>query len=538
MKKTPPAVFALIAVHLCLFAYVALFRPMAFLLDDAYYSLTIAANIAGGHGITYGGFATNGFQPLYTFLMTPVYALFGANRMLCLKIALLIGACFSAASLAMLYRIANRYVGKNAATLAVALGALSTNLLIHSASGLETALHAFFFLWVVDFYTARRQSLDTKNAALFGLMLGVLAYARLDACFVFIAIGLDRFWIRRKTLRSSFVENLAIFLPAMLLLAPWFLWNLATFGTIEQSSGAFHHWRGLETQGITYALPGFLRIALVKLISLAVKLPLEPLMGYRALFLTPLTELLGTQRLAQNPILQLWRQSPGIAISIILVGIAALVLLFWFGKKATARLKPLGPLAWVLVALAGAALYYSLYQLNYSMRHFYAYSLLLSIPVAVFFLGLFRFDPDKNLLSSRTRAILIAVLVIAVFRCGPFAPGLPKGNDFGFEKVAQIRNTLPAGASVGYTDCGFYGYFLPDYRVVNLDGILNFEAQKALRENRLSQYLQEKKIGYLLALDNFHNEYRRQYETDVKSVLQPVNGADFIFRVIPKAPTP
>ena len=76
---------------------------------------------------------------------------------------------------------------------------------------------------------------------------------------------------------------------------------------------------------------------------------------------------------------------------------------------------------------------------------------------------------------------------------------------------------------------------MPDYTVVNLDGILNFEAQRAMRENRMSQYLVRAGVRYVTALDNLHNEYRRRFESDMLSVLEKVEGSDFIYRVRPPA---
>jgi hypothetical protein len=69
---------ALLAANLAIRLAVVV-RPLEFLddlaiPDDAYLSLTLARNIARGHGPLYGLAPTNGFQPLYVFLMAPVFA--------------------------------------------------------------------------------------------------------------------------------------------------------------------------------------------------------------------------------------------------------------------------------------------------------------------------------------------------------------------------------------------------------------------------------------------------------------------------------
>ena len=209
----------------------------------------------------------------------------------------------------------------------------------------------------------------------------------------------------------------------------------------------------------------------------------------------------------------------------------AVTLLVVYGREGLKRMKATAPLSWMLWALAGAGLYYSLYLLNYSMRHFYAYSLVLAVPVAVFIAGLLRIDPKGPVLNTRRNSVLFALLVIAIFRCGPVNPLLPSENEEGFRNIEEIRAVVPKGSSIGYTDCGFYGFFLHDYVVVNMDGILNFEAQRAMEENRMSRYLVENKVEYVLALDNLHSEFARQFETDILSVLEKVEGSDFIYRV-------
>ena len=51
-----------------------------YLYDDSFYAFKIAQNIASGHGATFDGVhPTNGFQPLYVFLLVPLFWLFGSN---------------------------------------------------------------------------------------------------------------------------------------------------------------------------------------------------------------------------------------------------------------------------------------------------------------------------------------------------------------------------------------------------------------------------------------------------------------------------
>jgi hypothetical protein len=75
-------------INLAFRLYIA-FQPIEFidskfLPDDAYLSLTIAKNIAEGLGPSYSGEYTNGFQPLYVFIMVPVFSII-QNDLITLK---------------------------------------------------------------------------------------------------------------------------------------------------------------------------------------------------------------------------------------------------------------------------------------------------------------------------------------------------------------------------------------------------------------------------------------------------------------------
>src|SRR5262245_38752588 len=49
--------------------------------EDAYYGFAVARNVAAGNGITAGhGEPTNGFQPLWTFVLVSAYAFAGSDR--------------------------------------------------------------------------------------------------------------------------------------------------------------------------------------------------------------------------------------------------------------------------------------------------------------------------------------------------------------------------------------------------------------------------------------------------------------------------
>ena len=77
-----------------------------FLYDDSFYAFNIARNIADGNGMTFDGIhPTTGFQPLYVFILVPVYFFSGDNMILPIYIALTFLAICSCLTTYFIYRI-------------------------------------------------------------------------------------------------------------------------------------------------------------------------------------------------------------------------------------------------------------------------------------------------------------------------------------------------------------------------------------------------------------------------------------------------
>src|SRR3990172_187880 len=65
--------------------------------DDGFYYFNVARNLAAGQGVTFDGLTqTNGFHPLWLFLITPVFALARVDLLLPLRLLVLIMAAINA----------------------------------------------------------------------------------------------------------------------------------------------------------------------------------------------------------------------------------------------------------------------------------------------------------------------------------------------------------------------------------------------------------------------------------------------------------
>jgi Dolichyl-phosphate-mannose-protein mannosyltransferase len=512
----------LLLAHFALTALMALGNPHLHLLDDAYYTLTIARNIAGGAGITYGGLPTNGFQPLYGFAMAPVMAVFGDAPETALKFAKLLLALCSTGLLYVLMRLARELVDNRAALMTGALYVANANLFAHHLSGLETALHGWLFWLFVLWYLRHRDTGSPWRLAGLGVLLGLVAYARFDSVFLFIAVAADLAWRHRAKPAELIRRGALLFGPATLLLAPWFVWSKIACGSFGQSSGSFHRWRGLLQQDVPESTFGFAKFAVAKLVSLAVKLPLEPLLGYERGMRLAAGTLLGKERMQSGFLLQLLREKPTVAIALGALGLAAAALLVWVGRRRLPRLKKLQPLAFLLLALGGASLFYPLYLLNYSMRHFFVFSAGLAIVWGALLSGETDGKPAR-------RAISLVLLAAALALPGLRLWATDHTPRAAWKLVDTIEANVPAGAKIGYTDCGVFGYYLTDHTVVNLDGILNFDALHAMKNGDIGAYLFAHEVPYVLHLHNFQADYADQWRQFIAPRATPLAALPWIW---------
>ena len=215
-----------------------LFGPLT---DDSFYSLGIARNLAAGAGFTFDGInLTNGFQPLYVFLMVPVYALFPHDPMTPVKIAVLLLALCNTAAGFFLWRILRREVSARAAVFGLALFAFSPYIAEVGLNGLESSLALLLFLAALDLYLARVRPGTDRRAHRLGLaaLLALLVFARVDGALLAAAIAAD-YLLRRDPLpfRARAFKMAGIAAAAVALYSPWLIFSRLHFGTALPQSG-------------------------------------------------------------------------------------------------------------------------------------------------------------------------------------------------------------------------------------------------------------------------------------------------------------
>lgn len=230
--------------------------------DDAFYYFVTAGNIAEGNGITFDGITrTNGFQPLWMLVSIPIFALAQFDRILPLRIMVVVLAVLHAGTGIILLRYLKKFLRPEIASLASLYWVLSPY--IHSITvkgGMESGINSFFILlfWyqLSDFIN---QSPLEKNAVkkIFGI--GILAaltlFSRLDNIFLvlfggiwLVLINLKNINALNKDLKSNWFQGfrtgITYFLTISGSLLAYMVWNRISFGTFVPISGLIKTWWG------------------------------------------------------------------------------------------------------------------------------------------------------------------------------------------------------------------------------------------------------------------------------------------------------
>ena len=170
----------------------------AFMTEDGYLMLTIARNMAVGLGMTVsdGTIATNGVQPLATFVFTVPYLLTGGDKVVSLIGIHLIHAVAAAAGVFAVRALAGRVLAAldPAAPwpwLVATLWFLGPLLVFHSMNGLETGIYTLVlvatllqFARVLD----RGVAATLVDRLTLGALCGLVFLSRNDAAILAIVV--------------------------------------------------------------------------------------------------------------------------------------------------------------------------------------------------------------------------------------------------------------------------------------------------------------------------------------------------------------
>lgn len=229
--------------------------PWQYLSEDGYLMQTIARNMALGLGMSTadGTIATNGVQPLATFLYAGLHWLAGGDKTLALVLITVFSTVVAAAAAAGLFKLVERLLaqqahGRELALFTAASWFAAPLIVRHSMNGLETGLYHAAILLALNAYAALslRQTPSTWSAGerlALGGLLGVTFLARNDAVFFIAALLAAHVLIgapgeigaaRLRRIGDALVAGIT----SLLVASPWLIYNRVNFGSIVPISGA------------------------------------------------------------------------------------------------------------------------------------------------------------------------------------------------------------------------------------------------------------------------------------------------------------
>jgi hypothetical protein len=406
--------------------------------DDAYYYLVIARNAAAGHGFTMDRISpTNGFQPLWMWILVPIARVAGGDVNLLLLVVQGVCVAIFAVAGGLLCGVVRARIGL--------VPALVAGLLLFfprienaSLSGMEAALFLLIFAaLIIEALRSGALSNPEPRAsdARTGALVGLLMLARLDSVFVGLTLAA---WVgvqglsggegtpAERLLRTA-RKGLVVFWPAVLLLVPYLAWNRLEFGHFVPISGS------LKT---SFPVPGFnpghLNAEHVALLALALAgIGVETRRGASG---DPLVKLLAV-----------------LSLGLVLHALHAVIFMRW------------GVLSWHFAGL---------------------------IPAGIVGAALLTREIERKLSRSVVVAGMVGLTVLQILALASSISRLGYTFTIGAREAGEwVAENFPPDAVIGMKDSGIFSYFA-QRRVMNLDGLANsFEFAEAVCSGRMQDFV-------------------------------------------------
>lgn len=427
--------------------------------EDGYLMLTVARNMALGHGLTIadGTILTNGIQPVTTFLWAGIYWLQAGDKVTSVIWITAIQALIACIASILLWRLVKMTIRDNShliASLAALTWFASPVYAGYTMNGLETGLNVLTLLMIILYFMSK-PILSNWQSIFLGVLIGFGFLVRNDAIFMGFAIYITYLLLGQENLLQRMWKAHLMGVIAFLCTIPWLSYNYIFFGSIFPTSSA------------------------------AQSLVAEFGQNWQPLIFI-LTEYSFTFIRFPNAIHELWIFS---IFCLVFIFSVIFLLIRYYQQFSQTQQKLLVLASSYIISLS---LFYGLFfGAPYSLgRYLFPATIFLVILWATVAIKLYYW------LSApiwRYGLILLFCTIIL---------GLTVKNDIlqprqhlHFQVVEWLKNNVDDEQWVGAVQSGAVGYFHD--KTINLDGKVNPDALTARKHKKLPEYIIEQKLDYV-----------------------------------------
>ncbi len=427
--------------------------------DDAFYYLKIAENISHGFGSVFSvGEPTNGYHPLWLFLITAIHFIFKPSRELFVLLVLVTSSVVYIATAYPLYKYLRLYkLSDQQILFGIVLYLFLPWIVNMNLSGLETPLFYFFlfcFLYQFKFITSGSDAIG--GYILLGVFAGLLMLSRTDAILFTGPLFLYLAYIKRSTL---FTTVIPAGITSSILLTPWLLWSWIRFGTVVQSSGVAmaliaHHSLPFGIGDMRFYITCKENI-LIMMYKLFVPI-FSPHPGYDTIIFSEYRAVIyGVFLLLGTYIIIYKIRFNKYLIPFPLLIPSILLIIFYFFIRAFVQVWHISIIFLILIFI-----------------------LINSLPGRLNF----------HVIS----AVMVLLSAVSLYTIN-FSYYYPQSG-----LIEKVKSVYPDKImNIGITDAGYFGYFT-DHHVTNLDGVVNNQVLNYIKLGVFDQYIRKHKFDIVI----------------------------------------
>jgi hypothetical protein len=465
------------------------------LLDDAFIYFSISRSIALGNGITYNGVdPTNGFQPLWAFTLVPVF-LITKYPNLAVNLVSTIASIIDTLTIFLIYKIAQKKFNENIGLLSATFWGLNPLIIFQTLDGGDVSIYVLFILSTIFYYISLNGKLKYKNSIILGILLGLTILARMDGIFLAMAVILHIVWSNKKNINIGIKKSITTLILTSLVLSPWFIWSYFTFGTIVQSSAVAKYY-------MNHGIFPYFDLKEPKNLSETIKMITENIIRT----IGSITHQLGIVDFNLNFIT-------------IIISLFLLVTLL-FSLKAVKKMN-----VYVLFSVL-LTLFYDLYLWGINIRYLTPVIPLLIILVSYGFYNLvIKIKKSNNLVAA-----IFVLFLLVLFNNGiiQWERGYSIWQLEIYDDALWLKNNTAPNDIIASFGAGAYMFF-SDRRVINLDGVINFDALEALRNKSVINYAKSKNATIWIDSIYLNQTFVNGYLNGRKiNILKENNWVDFL----------